>query len=129
MEAHLIAPCGVNCAACGAHLDRKKPCPGCRAPSDQIKRKSCVHCAKKNCAFEQGFSWCFECPRFPCSRIKSLDKTYRAQYDVDLIQNGIDARADMNAFLQAQSIRFACLDCGEMIDQHRRRCSACGKEA
>ncbi|MGL4605851.1 MAG: DUF3795 domain-containing protein [Eubacteriaceae bacterium] len=125
-EAGMIAPCGVNCMACSAHLDKKNPCPGCRAPEVKITRKSCRNCVKKKCAFEQGFEWCFECGRFPCSHIKSLNKRYLKNYNVDLVQNGLDARQDMASFLKAQKKRFTCEICGGIINQHHRHCSECG---
>ena len=127
IEESMIAPCGVNCLACSAYLFGKKPCLGCRAPEEQISRKSCRSCAKKRCAFEQGIQWCFECSRFPCARIKSLDQRYRQNYDVNLIQNGLDAKRDMDAFLQMQRDCFTCISCGGIIDQHHKRCSECGK--
>ncbi len=125
IEENMIAPCGVNCLACGAHLDAKKPCSGCRTPAEQITRKSCRNCAKKSCAFEKGLKWCFECGSFPCVRIKSLNKSYTRNYDVDLVQNGLEARRDMPAFLRAQKEQFTCANCGGVIDQHHQRCSEC----
>ena len=127
IEARMIAPCGVNCLACSAYLDSKKPCPGCRAPIEEATRKSCRNCVKKRCAFERNLQWCFECSRFPCSRIKSLDRRYRENYDIDLIQNGAEARRDMDAFLLAQKERFLCKSCGGVINQHHQRCSECGR--
>lgn len=127
IEAGMIAPCGVNCLACSAYLDSNKPCHGCRAPIEQITRRSCRNCIKKKCAFERGLRWCFECSRFPCARIKSLGQRYRQNYDVDLIQNSSDAKQDMDSFLYAQRECFACKSCGGVIDQHHRRCSECGK--
>ena len=108
-------------------MDEKKPCPGCRAPKEAHKRKSCQNCVKKNCAFDQNLTWCFECRRFPCAKIKSLNKRYTENYQVDLVQNGLDARADMDAFLQKQRQRFACPHCGGVVDQHHKRCNECGK--
>ncbi|MDL2218942.1 DUF3795 domain-containing protein [Ruminococcaceae bacterium OttesenSCG-928-O06] len=125
----MFAPCGVNCLACSAHLAHKTPCPGCRAPEEKITRVSCRNCAKRKCALGQNLSWCFECKRFPCARIKSLNQRYRQNYNVDLIQNGFDAKRDMNTFLQAQKERFTCTSCGGAIDQHRRCCSECGAPA
>lgn len=93
---------------------------------EEQKRKSCVNCAKKKCTMERGHQWCFECSRFPCARIKDLSKRYTQNYDIDLVQSGMDAREDMEAFLQAQRIRFTCPKCGGVMDQHRRKCSACG---
>lgn len=122
----LLAPCGVLCLACSAYQDAKNPCPGCRALAEAHKRKSCQNCVKKKCAFEKGLAHCFECPRFPCGRIKSLNARYTANYDVDLVQNGQDAKACMDAFLQAQRARFACQACGGVMDQHHKRCTECG---
>ena len=128
IDYNMLATCGVLCLACGAHLRNKCQCPGCRAPIETISRKSCAKCAKKECAFERGIQWCFECDRFPCSRIRNLAQRYQQNYDVDLVQNGMDAKQDMTAFLQAQMGRFTCKSCGGIIDQHHRRCSDCGDE-
>ena len=127
LDANWIAPCGVNCLACSAYLNKAKPCPGCRAAAELHKRKSCQNCVKKKCAFEQGLNWCFECPKFPCARIKSLSKRYREDYEVDLIQNGRDAAKNMASFLESQKKRFTCPVCGGIIDQHHKKCSECGK--
>lgn len=126
IESRMIAPCGVNCLACSAYLNGKKPCPGCRAPAEEHKRKSCQSCAKKKCAFDKGFAWCFECGRFPCARIEDLNKRYTQNYGVDLVRNGLDAREDMDFFLEVQRERFTCKACGSVIDQHHRKCSGCG---
>ncbi len=126
IDRKMIAPCGVNCFACSAHLNNKKPCPGCRAPEEDITRKSCRNCEKKKCAFDQGLKWCFECDKFPCSRIKDLDKRYKQNYNISLIQNGMDAKADMKGFLEKQRDLFLCRECGGIIDQHHMKCSACG---
>jgi len=126
IKKELIAVCGVNCQACSAFLNKKKPCPGCRAPEAEHGRKSCRNCSKKSCAFGKGFKWCFECDKFPCSRIKSMNRRYVENYGIDLVQNGFDAKKDMNSFLTKQRERFICSDCGGVIDQHRQKCSNCG---
>jgi hypothetical protein len=46
-----------------------------------------------------------------------------------LIQNGSEAKRDMDAFLQVQRECFACRSCDGVIDQHHKRCSECGKAA
>ena len=124
-----IAPCGINCLACGAYLNAKSACPGCRAETQQHQRKSCQNCAKKACAFAQGLSWCYECARFPCQKITAFDRVYRQRYGVSLVQNGLDAKGDMAAFLVAQRLRYTCLACGGTINQHSNECSACGKKS
>lgn len=125
IDSSMIAPCGVNCLACGAHLDTKKPCPGCRALEESHIRKSCRNCVKKKCCYEKGYQWCFECDRFPCARIKSLNVRYTRNYDVDLVRNGMDAKADIDAFLAAQKKRFRCEQCDGVVDQHHKKCSEC----
>lgn len=129
IEKEMLAPCGVLCLACSAYLHKTKPCPGCRAPQEAQKRKSCMHCAKKKCAFDRGYLWCFACERFPCARIKDLSKRYNQNHDVDLIQNGLAAREDMRGFLAAQRARFLCSACGGIMDQHHQKCSECGCES
>ena len=94
-----IAVCGINCLACSAYLNKSNPCPGCIAPREKHTRKSCRDCAKKECAFEKGMRWCFECSGFPCARIKSLANRYKQSYDVDLVQNGLSAKQNMGIFL------------------------------
>lgn len=122
----MIAPCGVNCIACGAFLSKDKTaCGGCRASNELITRKSCRDCAKKKCAFDKGLRWCFQCSQFPCSKIKSLNKRYTQNYNVDLVQNGLDAKKDMSAFWETQKERFTCKACGGIIDQHSKQCSDC----
>ncbi len=122
----MIAPCGVNCIACSAYLSDKKPCAGCRASNELITRKSCRNCTKKKCAFDKGLQWCFQCSKFPCSQIKDLNKRYTQNYNVDLMQNGLNAKKDMGAFLETQIERFTCKICGGIVDQHHKKCSNCG---
>lgn len=127
MAEGMIAPCGVNCTVCSAHVQhQKKPCPGCREAIEKITRKSCQNCTKKKCAFEKGLLWCFQCEKFPCSAIKNLDKSYQKNYEVSIIQNGIEAKNDMRAFLLSQQKHYTCKNCGEVVDVHHKKCSGCG---
>ena len=121
-----IAPCGVACFACSAQFNKRKPCAGCRSPVQLITRKSCVTCLIKQCAFEKGLSWCFECVNFPCMRIKKLNARYKKNYDVDLILTGEMARSDMNDFLEWEKRLFTCKACGGVSDQHHGVCIECG---
>lgn len=129
MNASDIAPCGVNCFVCSARLDNKNTCPGCRVALEAITRKSCKNCAIRICVQEKGVEWCFECDRFPCTRIKDLSKRYLKNYRIDLIDNGRRTKEDLPAFLLEQQKRFTCPYCGGIIDQHNRRCSICASEA
>lgn len=123
----MLAPCGVNCLFCSAHLSKKNACPGCRVPEELITRKSCRNCKKKQCVLDKGLQWCFQCSEFPCAKIVGLNKRYIKNYDINLIQNGLDANKDMDLFLQTQKNIFTCKKCSGIIDQHYKKCSDCGR--
>ena len=128
IDAEMIAPCGVNCLACNAHLSGKPPCPGCRAPVEKITRKSCRECLIKKCANEKSKKWCFECARFPCDLLKKLDKRYSKKYDVYIIESASGARLNLPDFLKLQKELFTCESCNGVINQHHKLCSECGQE-
>ena len=89
MDSNLIAPCGMNCNVCVAHLREKRKCPGCRG-DDRYKSKSCIRCYIRNCVIlhEHGWRYCSDkCPEFPCLRLSMLDKRYRAKYGMSQIEN------------------------------------------
>lgn len=85
----LIAVCGINCEECGAYRAmitnddslraataevwqkrygieyiaiEEVNCSGCRV--DGVKFQHCAFCAIRNCASEQGFAFCCDCPKF-----------------------------------------------------------------
>lgn len=122
----LIAPCGMNCALCMAHLRDKNICPGCRS-YDESKPTYCRQCIVTFCENlnEEGF--CFGCEKLPCKRIKQLDKRYTAKYGMSMIGNlahieehGIDA------FIEKESERWRCTKCGSLFSVHRDICLKCG---
>jgi len=80
---NLIAPCGMNCALCSGHLRDKDKCPGCKySPT----LKYCQCCVMRNCTDRKG-QYCFDCAKFPCQRLKHLDKRYRSKYKMSEIDN------------------------------------------
>ncbi len=126
IDPRFLAPCGVNCLTCLAHLREKKSCAGCLFDNAQ-KPKHCLSCARKECAFQRGFQHCFECEKFPCQRIKSLNKTYTQKYQVDLFENSQTAKEiGVEAFLLTEQERWRCPRCGGVICQHTQSCSECG---
>ena len=132
IKAELIAPCGMNCAICmGRLLREKNKCPGCRG-NDAIKPKNCVRCVIVNCDFlkKNKFKYCSEkCEKFPCTRLKNLDKRYRTKYDMSMIENLKNIEElGIRAFVKNEKIRWACSECGGIICVHRGFCSKCGKE-
>ncbi len=84
-EIALIAPCGIHCGDCGAHLIKDRPgaldtllamgfrkeslpCPGCRAVKGDCAAIPGT-CETYECVSGRGFDFCFECPDFPCARL------------------------------------------------------------
>ena len=88
MSKHLIAPCGVNCAVCSGYMRNKNRCSGCLA-TEGDKVSHCASCRIKLCPEHEKveFTYCFDCRRFPCVRIKNLDKRYRGKYHASPIEN------------------------------------------
>ena len=84
----LIAPCGMNCGICMAYLREKNKCPGCRGGSEN-KSYSCLNCIIINCMElkKKNSKFCFACEKFPCTRMKQLDKRYRTKYRMSMIEN------------------------------------------
>jgi len=126
----LIAPCGMNCAICTAYLREKNKCPGCRA-ADIDKPVTRVVCKIKTCELlpkaKSGF--CFQCDKFPCERLKHLDKRYRTNYAMSMIENLENIRRlGIRRFLVNEKTRWACPECGGTICVHKRYCYSCRKK-
>jgi len=124
----LIAPCGMNCGLCIGHLRDKKRCPGCHG-EDESKPKHCVVCRIKICeelaASEATF--CYACARFPCARLRQLDKRYRTKYGMSMIENLESIREiGLAEFVAQEKERWTCPECGSLICVHRENCMACG---
>ncbi len=87
-NALLIAPCGINCGRCIAHLRQERRCAGCNSTVGS-KANHCATCKIKNCAESENGAqkFCFTCAKFPCARMRQLDKRYRLKYGTSLIEN------------------------------------------
>jgi len=131
IKTEMIAPCGMNCAICMGHLLREKnKCPGCRG-GDINKPASCIKCVILNCDLlkTKNLKYCSpKCEKFPCTRLKNLDKRYRTKYSMSMIEN-LDniERWGIRAFIKNEKKRWACSECGGVICVHRGYCSSCGK--
>jgi hypothetical protein len=130
IDATMIAPCGMDCGLCIGFLRDKKPCSGCTG-DDAGKPQSCVTCRIKNCAelerSEQGF--CFECAKYPCARLRQLDKRYRTKYGMSMIENlGTIRESGIEEFVARERDRWRCPGCGGVISVHRGVCIYCGRE-
>ena len=131
MKEELIAPCGMNCGICLAYLREKNHCPGCHS-DEADKLPHGIRCIIRNCeavkASQSGF--CFECEKYPCRRLKQLDKRYRTRYAMSMLENLESIRKiGLPAFVEAEKKRWRCPKCGGTICVHRGYCYDCGAPA
>ena len=128
MIASMIAPCGMNCSLCIGHIREKNRCEGCNG-NEQSKPQSCRTCSivvcEKRKASESGF--CYDCPAYPCTRIKNLDKRYRTKYGMSMVENLAYIKENgLDAFLKHEEERWNCSECGATLSVHRTACVECG---
>lgn len=133
MEEKLIAPCGMNCTLCIAYQGmrndlnklgfHRKYCPGCFP-----RGESCTH-IKCELLSEGIVRFCTECEKFPCERLKSLDKRYRTKYHMSMIENLKCIRdLGMEGFLKKEAEVWRCGKCGGVVCCHNGLCLGCEKE-
>ena len=125
----LIAPCGMNCGTCMAYLRTKNHCPGCRVKSVD-KMLSVRQCIIPGCEklATSGSDFCYDCPSYPCRRIKQLEKRYSTKYGTSFMANLAMIRDEgLDRFLDFESQRRTCPDCGSVIGVHRPGCTNCKK--
>jgi hypothetical protein len=129
-QAAPIAPCGMNCRLCQAHLRTRNACPGCRG-DDSVKPKTRVACRIKNCERRKGgrAGFCCDCSSFPCGLLIHLDKRYRTKYGMSMIENlKIIRISGIQSFIRSEQTRWACPGCGATICVHQARCLACQRK-
>jgi len=124
----LVAPCGMNCRLCLAYQREKNHCNGCKMYDALKISVSCQRCIIKNCPIikinESGF--CYECDKYPCHRLKQLDKRYRLKYHMSMIENLETIKQNgLTYFLDQEEIKWACPKCGSIICVHRNICPNC----
>jgi len=125
----LIAPCGMNCGTCIAYLREKNKCPGCRIYSAD-KAISVQRCIIPGCDHldKTASKFCYDCEKYPCRRLKQLDKRYRTRYKTSFIENlAIIKEKGIDNFLVLESKRRTCPECGSVMSVHRAQCLICGK--
>ena len=127
-HAALVAPCGMDCRLCRAYARDQKSCPGCRN-NDGPKSKTCKTCPIKNCRklVGQKIKFCFSCNEFPCTRLDHLDKRYRSNYGISVIENLLNIRElGIRRFVRSENHKWRCFQCGEMLCIHKPQCASCG---
>jgi hypothetical protein len=129
-ERYHLAPCGINCGTCRACLRARNRCSGCMSVEGS-NIHHCITCSIRNCEFldKTTSKFCSECDKFPCLRIKHIDKRYRTKYKTGLIQNlRIINEIGVEAYLLNESKRWTCSSCGATLSVHQDNCLNCGKE-
>ncbi len=124
----LIAPCGMNCALCMAYQREKKSCPGCNVNSE-TKSKSCASCRIKNCEELKAThsNFCFSCSKFPCLRLRQLDKRYVTKYGMSMLVNlGRIRDEGMTELIRSETEKWVCRHCGTFLSVHKEFCLRCG---
>lgn len=122
-----IAPCGVICQLCLGFQREKNQCVGCN--NTGYKPYHCTVCSIKTCAEKQGDDQllCMECPKFPCRRIKDLDKRYRLKYGESPVENLSNFKAiSSSLFIDGMKAKWTCGTCGHLLCVHSKACLHCG---
>ena len=127
----LIAACGMNCGLCIGYLREKKPCGGCYKKYDKNKPEVCRSCTIVNCELlaktDSGF--CYDCDKYPCTRLKRLDKRYKTKYGMSMIENlDFIQKNGIENFLAYEQNRWSCKVCGSGVSVHRNYCLKCNTD-
>ncbi len=126
----LMAPCGINCGVCLGYLREKNKCKGCRSKGTE-KPTYCFTCIIANCNHLKNTAsgFCYDCDKYPCRRMKQLEKRYRLRYNMSIFENfAIIKSQGLQKFAEAEKIKWLCHVCGGNICIHRGFCLECGKK-
>lgn len=129
IEPPLIAPCGMNCSLCLGYQREKNHCKGCRnEKAIEYKTKGSAKCVIKKCEqlknTNSGF--CYDCIKFPCTRLKQLDKRYRTKYNMSMIENLQSIKEKgVKDFIKQENTKWECSKCKGLICIHRGYCLNC----
>ncbi|RKX80661.1 MAG: hypothetical protein DRP60_02665 [Spirochaetes bacterium] len=122
----ILAPCGVICELCIAYQRPKNKCVGCL--NDGNKPRHCTICSIKHCpgkVDEQDL--CITCHKFPCRRLKDLEKRYSTRYGESPANNmQIVNKQGLDAFMEVVQHTWTCNQCGNLLSAHRDKCVICG---
>ena len=144
----LVAICGIYCGTCPSYLAYQENdveeiertaqrlgipigevrCDGCL--SGKV-RPPCVECKPgfRRCARENKVTWCFQCPDFPCQRLRDFTNvhivngiSHHAHVIDDLIymkEHGIEQ------LIEKQEKSGRCPQCGRRLYWFSRVCPGC----
>ena len=128
----LVAPCGINCNACGAYLAKKHDvrlrgimtayCEGCRP-----KGSFCVFSQLRCQLLMNGkVEYCYECNEYPCEKLVALNEKYAESFSISPIENLDYIREQgITEFLKKEAEKWKCPECGGVISSHDGICYNC----
>jgi hypothetical protein len=130
MDPKIIAACGINCETCFSRQRKKNTCEGCNS-KNLIRSNYLLQCSIRNCELlietENGF--CYECLKFPCARLKQIDKRYSTKYHTSLIGNLKQIQTiGLQQFLELEKSKWRCGNCGGTLCVHCEFCLKCGSQ-
>ena len=129
MDVKSLAPCGVICDICLGFQRKKKTCAGCN--HEGYKPYHCTVCSIKNCIEKEGDQTrlCSVCRKFPCRRIRDLQKRYASKYGEDLYKNfTVWGELGPAEFTELVEREWTCSSCGHLLSAHSKSCVACGAD-
>ena len=129
MDSLSVAPCGVLCDLCMGFQRDKNKCAGCNHSGN--KPRHCTQCSIRLCPEKQGNEMllCYECTKFPCRRIKDLDKRYRMKYGESPVENLTRIKEHgIIQFIETEKAKWKCDSCGKLLCVHREVCLNCGNK-
>jgi hypothetical protein len=128
IKLNLVAPCGMNCSLCLGYQREKNKCPGCRK-RDAYQFGCGKKCIIRGCQIlkDNKMEFCSDkCEKYPCIRLKNLDKRYKTKYEMSMIENleNIEKQG-IEKFLEDQKKRWKCKKCSGVICVHKKKCLNC----
>jgi len=129
MNSRSIALCGVICDICLGYQRGKNKCAGCLSTGNKVHY--CTVCSIKLCPEKKGNEelLCYECIKFPCRRIKDLNKRYTLKYGESPIQNLEKIKEiGLQPFTEIEKEKWKCSKCGQLLCVHREVCLHCGNK-
>ena len=115
---------GLHRSFCGRRICKNKS-------HTKNKSQTRVRCIVKNCQYlsETTSKYCGECRYFPRKRIMQLDKRYQTKYRTSFIENlKIIQEEGIDSFLEFESNRSTCSNCGTTLSVHRYNCLKCNMD-
>jgi hypothetical protein len=120
----------MNCGICIGFLREKNKCLGCREMSEN-KPEYCRKCIIMNCEIlkKKKEKFCSpKCEKYPCLRLKNLDKRYKTKYKMSMLENLENIKKlGIRKFVKNEQERWKCKKCGETLSVHRNTCLKCKK--